>query len=81
MNKDKLTEYADMLMAVAVSKCDNLEDAKDLVQEGRSIESQPSALMKSVKYLMKARSMMDPMMRRISDVVLQLLRVFIVKSW
>ena len=33
MNKDKLTEYADMLMAVAVSKCDNLEDAKDLVQE------------------------------------------------
>ncbi|WP_026517508.1 RNA polymerase sigma factor [Butyrivibrio sp. MC2021] len=33
MNKNKLTEYADILMKVAISKCDNLEDAKDLVQE------------------------------------------------
>ena len=33
MNKEILTEYADLLMKVAVSKCDDLEDAKDLVQE------------------------------------------------
>ena len=33
MNQNKLTEYADLLMKVAMSKCDNLEDAKDLVQE------------------------------------------------
>ena len=33
MNKNKLTEYADELMKAAVSKCDNFDDAKDLVQE------------------------------------------------
>ncbi|WWZ59828.1 RNA polymerase sigma factor [Butyrivibrio fibrisolvens] len=33
MDKNNITEYADELMKVAVSKCDNLEDAKDLVQE------------------------------------------------
>ena len=33
MNKNELTEYADMLIQAAVHKCDDLADAQDLVQE------------------------------------------------
>lgn len=33
MNKNELTEYADMLLQAAVRKCDDLTDAQDLVQE------------------------------------------------
>ena len=33
MNKNELTEYADLLMQAAVRKCDDFADAQDLVQE------------------------------------------------